>query len=363
MVLFLTFIVKNTQVNMAKQNIASGFGFLSQEAGFEISESIIEYWADDTYRKALWVGLLNTFKVAVIGNILALFLGVFIGILRISPNWILKTVCSFYIEITRNVPLLLQLLFWYAMFTEVFPPVREAWSFRDSFFLSQRGFYFPTIEFSSSGEILFFSSFLLAIILCLFLFSLEKKKFCKRETSYNRFLLFLPVILLPLFTFIAFGIEVKVEYPKLGGFNFMGGSSVSPEFFSLMIGLVFYTAAFNAEIVRAGILSIPKGQWEAGSSLGLSRFQVLKSIVLPQSKKVIIPPLISQILNLIKNSSLAVGIGYPDFVAVANTTMNQTGQAIEAVLLIMIVYLIFSLTTSFSLNLYNKRFIKQGARS
>lgn len=350
----VSILVYNTQENLAKQNIASGFGFLSQEAGFEISETIIDYWADDTYRKAIWVGILNTFKVAIIGNILAVFLGIMVGIFRLSPNWLVSRISLWYIELTRNVPLLLQLFFWYALFTEILPPVKQAWNPLPHVFLTQRGFYFPIFE-SAPGWTAFFWTFFAGLIGCLGVnFWSEKYRQRTGKKPKTTYLYLGLLLIFPLIAWAIGGAPLILDRPQLGGFNFNGGYSLTPEFAALMCGLVLYTGAFNAEIVRAGIESVSKGQWEAGESLGLSRFQVLRLIVLPQSLRVIIPPLTSQVLNLIKNSSLAVGIGYPDFVAVANTTMNQTGQAIEAVLLIMGVYLVFSLTTSILMNTYNR---------
>lgn len=347
-------LVQNTQDNLAKQNIASGFGFLSQEAGFEISETIVEYWADDNYKLALWVGVLNTFKVALIGNFFAIFLGILVGIFRLSPNWIVSRLSLWYIEMTRNVPLLLQLFFWYAVFTEILPPVKEAWNPVSHLFLTQRGFFLPIFK-PHPGWTAFFTTFTIGVIGCFVVnFWAEKSRQKKGRKPKTTYLYLGLLIILPVIAWAIAGAPLEIDKPELGGFNFSGGYSITPEFMALMFGLIFYTGAFNAEIVRAGIESVSKGQWEAGESLGLSRFQILRLIVLPQSLRVIIPPLTSQVLNLIKNSSLAVGIGYPDFVAVANTTMNQTGQAIEAVLLIMAVYLVFSLTTSVTMNTYNR---------
>lgn len=352
--LFIAMLVINTQQNLEKQNIASGFGFLTQEAGFEISESSIEYWADDNYRKALWVGILNTLKVAIIGNFLAILVGVIGGICRLSPNWLLSRIFAAYIELARNIPLLLQLFFWYAVFTEIFPGVKESLNPLPGVYVSQRGFFFPV---PVAHEVwpwvkMTFIFGVFGTFLCNFFLKKRREKTGK-VTSLWPFTLGL-TLGLPLIVWLIGGAPTALDIPEMGGFNFSGGASLTPEFVALMLGLVLYTGAFNAEIVRAGIESVSKGQWEASESLGLNRIQTLRLVVLPQSLRVIVPPMTSQILNLIKNSSLAVGIGYPDFVAVANTTMNQTGQAIEAVLLIMLVYLFFSLTTSFVMNLYNR---------
>jgi len=305
---FTYFLYFNTQENLKQQNIATGFEFLQLEAGFEIADSVIEYWSDDSYQKALLAGLANTFKVAIFGSFFALVFGVLLGVSRLSKNFLLARLSLGFVELVRNIPLLLQLFFWYAIFTEVFPPVKKAWEILPNTFLSQRGLVFPSLSF---GE----------------------------EHLFN------------------------ISYPAIGNFGFTGGGSLTPEFICLMLGLVLYTSAFIAEIVRAGIISVSKGQWEAGLALGLSELQIMRFIVLPQALRVIIPPLTSQILNLVKNSSLAIGIGYPDFVAVANTTMNQTGQAIEVVLLIMAVYLFFSLSISLIMNIYNNKVALKGGRS
>ena len=344
----------NTQENLASQNIATGFGFLSQEAGFQISESMISYWPDDTYLRALKVGFFNTLKVGVIGNILAIILGVVIGVLRLSPNWPISKLCHSFIEVIRNIPLLLQLLFWYAVFTEVFPNVHEAFSPLSGIFISQRGFNFPVL---SDHYIWLWvqGGFGIGLILCIVIYRYLNKKAQKQGESYTFWPYTLGLLfIVPLIIWAIGGFPFQWDIPTLGKFNFEGGGGISPEFSALMVGLILYTAAFNAEIVRAGILSVDKGQWEAAESLGLNKLQSLRYIILPQSMRVVIPPLTSQVLNLIKNSSLAVGIGYPDFVAVANTTMNQTGQAIEGVMMIMMVYLFFSLLSSFVMNRYHR---------
>lgn len=352
--IFLAILVSNTQENLAKQNIASGFGFLAQEAGFEISETSIDYWPDDTYQRALYAGIVNTFKIAIIGNFFAILLGIVVGVCRLSPNWILSRICAAYIEVARNIPLLLQLFFWYAVFTEIFPGVKESLNPLPGVFVSQRGFFFPIPKEHYIWPWVQWT-FLLGILGCFashYFLRRHRENTGVTKPIWPFALTFL--LGLPLIVWLIGGAPHQLDVPELGGFNFSGGMTLTPEFVALMLGLVIYTGAFNGEIVRAGIESVSKGQWEAGQSLGLSRYQTLRLIVLPQSLRVIVPPLTSQVLNLIKNSSLAVGIGYPDFVAVANTTMNQTGQAIEAVLLIMLVYLFFSLTTSFVMNLYNR---------
>jgi general L-amino acid transport system permease protein len=347
-------IISVTRGNLEKQNIASGFGFLDSEAGFEISETLIEYWADDTYRKALWVGLLNTVKIAVLGNLLAIFLGLLIGVCRLSSNWLVSKTSQAYIEIIRNVPLLLQLLFWYSIFTEIFPGVKQAYQPIENVFISQRGFFFPVFAEHPAWfwvKLFFGLGFIFTFISWFFL-KYFREKTGKLIPLWPFATVF--ILLIPLLSWAVGGAPTEIDPPVLGGFNFSGGISFTPEYIALLLGLVLYTSAFNAEIVRAAIISVSKGQWEAGSALGLTKAQNLRLVIIPQSLRVMIPPMTSQVLNLVKNSSLAVGIGYPDFVSVANTTMNQTGQAIEGVILIMLCYLFFSLSISFLMNFYNR---------
>ena len=297
--LLLWFLVSNTAHNLETRKIASGFGFLWREAGFEIGETgAIAYGAADSYLRALGVGLWNTVRVAAIGVVLATLLGTLIGLARLSPNWLLKKLAAGYVETIRNVPLLVQLFFWYAIISEILPDPADALQPLAGVFLSNRGIAFPT----------------------------------------------------------------PWSTPELNGFNFTGGASLSPEFAALLVGLVTYTAAFIAEIVRAGVLSVGRGQVDAAYSMGLTRRGALRFVVLPQALRLIVPPLTSQYLNLAKNSSLAVAIGYPDLVSIANTTMNQTGQAIEGVAIIMAVFLTISLSISAFMNWYNRRVALKGVR-
>jgi general L-amino acid transport system permease protein len=286
------FLISNTAANLEARRIASGFGFLERAAGFEIGESaFLAYSAGDTYARALAVGVANTLLVAAIGIVLATLLGTAVGLSRLSSNFLMKNISAAYVEFLRNVPLLVQLFFWYALITEALPPPREALHPLPGVFLANRGLFLP----SFSGV------------------------------------------------------------PVLDGFNFTGGISISPEFAALLVGLATYTAAFIAEIVRAGILAVPRGQVEAGQALGLGRRDVLRHVVVPRALRVIVPPLASQYLNLVKNSSLAVAIGYPDLVSIANTGINQTGQAIEGIAIIMAVYLTISLVISAFMNWFNAR--------
>ena len=351
----LYLLYSNTAANLEKQNIASGFDFLEREAGFEISESPIEYSSEANYTKALWVGVLNTLKVALWGNFFAVLLGVVIGVARLSSNWLLSKMAFCYIELFRNIPLLLLLFFWYALFSEIFPGPKEAFQLLPGVYLSNRGLVVPVLAEHSIWPYVWAASFvgLIASLLLKSFFKRLREEQGKHITTWPWHVGLL--IGLPTIVWLLGGAPWSWDVPRLGGFNFSGGYVLSPEFASLIFGLILYTAAFNAEIVRAGILAVNRGQWEAAKSLGLSRRKTLRLVILPQSLRVAIPPLTGQILNLTKNSSLAVAIGYPDFVSVANTIMNQTGQAIEIVLLIMAIYLIFSLLTSVFMNFYDAK--------
>ena len=349
------YLFTNTLTNLERQNIATGFGFFDKEASFEIGESLIPYSAADTYARALLVGVLNTLKVAFIGVILTVILGTFVGIARLSTNWLVSRLAAIYTEVLQDIPVLLQLFFWYAIFYEVLPSPRQSLNPIAGIFLSNRGMVVGVPE-SHPAHTWMLAAFAAG---CLAVWILRRWARKRQERTGQIFPVFwtsLAILLaLPAAAWIAGGAPVKMDIPELRGFNFEGGINVSPEFAALLLGLVLYTAAFVAEIVRAGIQSVSHGQTEAAMSLGLRPGKVLQLVILPQALRVIIPPLTSQMLNLTKNSSLAVAIGFPDFVSVANTTINQTGQAIEGIALIMAVYLIFSLTTSVIMNWYNKR--------
>ncbi len=349
------YLVSNTMDRLSQQSIASGFGFLDKPASFGISESLIAYSPADTYGRAFLVGLLNTFKVGVLGIILATLIGTLIGVARLSSNWLISKLASMYVETLRNVPLLLQLFFWFALVTEILPHPRQALSPMEGVFLSNRGLMFPIPEYHPVHTWMLMA-LVVAVLGCL---ALARHAHHLQDRTGRQFPLLwssLGLLLgLPLLVFLAFGAPLTLDVPALKGFNFRGGLTISPEFTALLAGLTFYTAAFIAEIVRSGILAVPKGQTEASLALGLSRARVLRLVILPQALRVIIPPLTSQYLNLIKNSSLAVAIGYPDLVSIANTTINQTGQAIEGIAMIMATYLTISLAISAFMNWYNKR--------
>lgn len=301
------YFIANAVDNLLARRIASGFGFLRREAGFEIGETtLLSYSAADSYLKALVVGLLNTFRVALLAIAFSTVIGVAIGLARLSPNWLLAKLASAYVELLRNIPLVVQLFFWYAVIAESLPAPAQALRPLPGVFISNRGLALPVIS-----------------------------------------------TLLPM----------QIDYPAFTGFNFSGGMALSPEFTALLLGLALYTAAFIGEIVRAGILAVDRGQYEAAMSQGLSQAQLMRLIILPQALRLVVPPVTSQYLNCAKNSSLAVAIGYPDLVSIANTVINQTGQAIEGIAIIMLVYLTISLAISAAMNSYNRRIALRGART
>lgn len=343
--------------NLARSHIASGFGFWNATAGFDISQTLIEYSPrGSTYGRAFWVGLLNTLLVAGLGIVFATILGFIVGISRLSRNWLLAKVAGGYVETIRNLPLLLQLLFWYNAVLKALPDIRESIAIPGGAFLNNRGFFLP-LPVSKSGfgavEIA-----LLAGIVAAFAFYVWARKRQER-TGQQAPVLWVTLALvigLPLAVFALTGFPLGFEFPQAGRFNITGGVEVLPEFAALLFGLSIYTAAFIAEVVRAGILAVSRGQSEAAYSLGLRPGPTLRLVVIPQAMRVIIPPLTSQYLNLTKNSSLAVAIGYPDLVQVfTGTVLNQTGQAVEVVAITMLVYLVISLATSLLMNVYNSR--------
>jgi general L-amino acid transport system permease protein len=349
------YLVSNTLANLERQAIATGFGFLAKEASFEIGESLISYSAADRYARALLVGVLNTLLVSFIGIILTVILGTFVGIARLSTNWLVAKLAAVYIEVFQDIPVLLQLFFWYALFYEVLPSPRQALSPFNGVFMSNRGLVVAVPEYAPA-HMYMAVAFLAGCLVVYFLRRWARKRQAKTGQPFPVFSVSIGLlIVLPLLAWLSGGAPTAMSVPQLKGFNFQGGLNISPEFSALLLGLVLYTAAFVAEAVRAGIQSVSKGQREAAMSIGLKPNRVLQLVILPQALRVIIPPLTSQMLSLTKNSSLAVAIGYPDFVSVAGTAINQTGQAIEGVAMIMIVYLCFSLSTSAFMNWYNKK--------
>ena len=349
------YFVRNTNQNLAARHIATGFGFLDRVAGIPIGESLLPYNpAVNTYGRALLIGVLNTLQVAVIGVVLATILGTLIGIGRLSKNWLLSKLTAFYVETLRDIPLLLQLLFWYTVLQGL-PGPKQAWSLGHIAFLSNRGMKLPRLDWQPAH-----SWALLALIAGFVGTMMWNRRARRQQEATGVRPAVWPIALglligFPVIVWAALGAPFALELPALRGFNFQGGVSISPEYFALMLGLVVYTASYIAEIVRSGIQAIPQGQWEAAGALGLRNGLVLRQIVLPQAMRVIIPPMTSQYLNLTKNSSLAVAIGFQDIVSIANTTLNQTGQAIEGIAIIMAVYLTISLSISVLMNWYNAR--------
>ena len=349
------YLVNNTLINLEKQNIASGFEFLEKEAAFEIGETPIQYSAADSYGRALIVGALNTLKVSFVGIILCLIIGIIVGVARLSTNWLVSRIALIYIEVMQNIPVLLQLFFWYALFYESFPGPRQALNPIDGLFICNRGVAMG-IPASHPAHKFIIMALVLGLVISFIIKKWAKKRQDETGTDFPVFWTSVGITLgLPLVVWLIAGAPSEMDIPALKGFNFKGGLMMSPEFIALLLGLVIYTSAFVAEAVRAGIQAVSRGQTEAAMSIGLKKSHILNLVVLPQALRIIIPPLTSQMLNLTKNSSLAIAIGFPDFVSVANTTINQTGQSIEGVALIMLCYLTFSLSTSVFMNWYNKK--------
>jgi general L-amino acid transport system permease protein len=349
-------VVTNVADNLRRQNIASGFEFLGRTSGFDISQTLIEYSNVSTYGRAFWVGLLNTLLVAALGIVAATAIGFMVGIARLSSNWLIARLATVYVEVVRNVPLLLQLFFWYFGVLKNLPSPRQSYVLPGGAYFNVRGLYVPALV-PQPGFGLVLGAFAAGIATAFALWWWARRR---RELTGERFPVLraalAAVIGLPLLMFLAAGQPLAVDYPELSGFNFQGGIAVQPELMALLLGLSIYTASFIAEIVRAGILGVPKGQTEAAHALGLSRGQALRLVIVPQAARIIIPPLTSQYLNLTKNSSLAVAIGYPDFVSVfTGTVLNQTGQAVEVILMTMGVFLTISLLTSLFMNWFNRR--------
>ena len=347
----------NAITNLQRANIASGFGFWSTTAGFDISQSLIEYSAQtSTYGRAFWVGLLNTLLVAGLGIVFATVLGFLVGISRLSKNWLLAKAAGGFVETIRNLPLLLQLLFWYNAVLKSLPEMRDSYTIPGGIFLNNRGLFVPEPIFGSRFSLVV-AAFVIGLIGAIAFYVWARKRQEQTGQQAPVFAVSLALVLgLPLLVLALAGFPLTFEFPQVGRFNISGGIEILPEFAALLFGLSIYTAAFIAEVVRAGILAVSHGQTEAAYSLGLRTQPTLRLIVVPQAMRVIIPPLTSQYLNLTKNSSLAVAIGYPDLVQVfTGTVLNQTGQAVEVVAITMAVYLTISLATSLLMNLYNSR--------
>ncbi|MDE1196255.1 amino acid ABC transporter permease [Pseudomonas sp. Bc-h] len=350
------YLFDNTQTNLQHRGITSGFGFLENSAGFGIAQHLIPFTESDTYARVFLIGLLNTLLVTFIGVILATLLGFIVGVARLSNNWMINKLATVYVEVFRNIPPLLQILFWYFAVFLTLPGPRAAHGFLGSFFVSSRGLNMPA-AITNDATLPFVISIVLAIVAIVVMAKWANKRFEATGVPFHKFWAGLALlIVIPALCALIFGAPVHWEMPVLKGFNFVGGWVLIPELLALTLALTVYTAAFIAEIVRSGIKSVSHGQTEAARSLGLRPGPTLRKVIIPQALRVIIPPLTSQYLNLAKNSSLAAGIGYPEMVSLfAGTVLNQTGQAIEVIAITMSVYLAISISISLLMNWYNKR--------
>jgi general L-amino acid transport system permease protein len=350
---FGLFLYNNVVDNLARQNIATGFGFLGQVSNFDIGEKLIPYTPRSTYLDALAVGLVNTLVVSAAGIVIATLLGFLIGIARVSGNWMLERLALTYVEIVRNNPVILQAIFWVVVLRNL-PTPKNALVLGDLGFLTNRGLFFAAPA-PNPAHLWMWLALAAGIIACV-VGNITARKY--REASGKYVDMFLPGLALifgpPLLVWLAMGAPTEISYPVHQGFNYVGGLSISPEFTALLIGISMYASGFIAEIVRSGIQATPKGQVEAARSIALKPRFVMRYVVLPQAMRVIVPPLTSQYVSLIKNSSIAVVVGYPDLVNIGNTMMNQTGQAVEAIIVMMVVYLAISLTASLVMNLFNR---------
>ncbi|WP_395541481.1 amino acid ABC transporter permease [Neotabrizicola sp. sgz301269] len=347
------YLYQNVVENLSRQNIATGFGFLKEVSQFEIGETLIGYSSRDTYGRALMVGLMNTLSVSAAGIVLATVIGFAVGIMRVSSNWLLQRIALTYVEIVRNIPVILQVIFWAAVIRNL-PAPRQALDLWGLGFLSNRGLTF-LMPVADPAHAWMLAALAIGIVAAVIAARLARRH---REATGRYIDMLWPsvglILGLPLLTWLGFGAPHELSFPERQGFNFAGGATISPEFVALMAGIALYSSGFIAEIVRAGIQATPRGQVEAARSIALRPRFILRYVVLPQALRVIVPPLTSQYVSLIKNSSIAVVIGYPDLVNIGNTVMNQTGQAVEAIAVMMVVYLIVSLVTSIAMNFYNR---------
>ena len=351
---FIYLLVQQTAANLDKRGISSGFDFLSMSAGYDISIRLIPFTSEDTHLRAYFVGLLNTLMIAVCGCFLATILGFVVGVIRLSSNWLFRNIAYVYVEFTRNVPVLLQIVLYYSILLHL-PKIKQAIVLFEGFYLTNRGLYSP-LPIIKDGFSIVLASFIIAIILSIFIKKNLKRKQEQTGKQYPIFLINSALIIFtPIIFYYIMGMPIDFEIPVLKGFNFKGGMVVRPEFIGMLLGLSIYTAAFISETVRSGIISVSKGQREASQALGLKNNLVMRLIIIPQALRVIIPPLTSQYLNLTKNSSLGIAIGYADLVhGFGGISLNQTGRAIEIMLMVMVTYLTISLIISLFMNLYNK---------
>ncbi len=352
---FVCIITSNTIHNLQRSNISSGFGFLNGRAGFDIGQSLIDYNNDNTFGRAFLVGLLNTLQVAILGIITASIIGFIVGIARLSHNWLISKLAQAYVEIFRNLPPLLVIFFWYKGVITILPQARDSVAMPLGTFVNNRGLFYPKSVWGE-GAWLIPVAFLVGIVITYFVYRWAKARQMRTGQPFRTGLVGTAIIIgLPVLTFLALGAPLTFDYPVAGRFNLTGGAVVAPEFLSLYLALSFYTASFIAEIVRGGIKAVPKGQTEAANALGLRGNTTTRLIIVPQAMRIIIPPLTSQYLNLTKNSSLAVAVGFSDLVAVGGTILNQTGQAVEVVAIWLLVYLSLSLTTALIMNWFNAK--------
>ena len=352
--LFIYLIAQQTAYNLEKRGISSGFDFLNLSAGYDISIRLIPFTSEDTHFRAYFVGLLNTLMIAVCGCFLATIIGFLVGVIRLSSNWLFRNIAYVYVEFTRNVPVLLQIILYYSVLLHL-PKIKQAIEIFDGFFLTNRGLFSPSPIFKEGFSLVLWS-FLIAIIASILIKKILKKKQEQTGKQYPIFLINSALIIFtPILVYYVMGRPLEFDVPVLKGFNFKGGMVIRPEFLGMLFGLSIYTAAFISETVRSGIIAVSKGQREASQALGLKNNLVMRLIVIPQALRVIIPPLTSQYLNLTKNSSLGIAIGYADLVHVfGGISLNQTGRAIEIMLMVMLTYLTISLTISLFMNIYNK---------
>ena len=352
--LFIYLIAQQTAYNLEKRGISSGFDFLNLSAGYDISIRLIPFTSEDTHFRAYFVGLLNTLMIAVCGCFLATIIGFLVGVIRLSSNWLFRNIAYVYVEFTRNVPVLLQIILYYSILLHL-PKIKQAIEIFDGFFLTNRGLFSPSPIFKEGFSLVLWS-FLIAIIASILIKKILKKKQEQTGKQYPIFLINSALIIFtPILVYYIMGRPLEFDVPVLKGFNFKGGMVIRPEFLGMLFGLSIYTAAFISETVRSGIIAVSKGQREASQALGLKNNLVMRLIVIPQALRVIIPPLTSQYLNLTKNSSLGIAIGYADLVhGFGGISLNQTGRAIEIMLMVMLTYLTISLTISLFMNIYNK---------
>ncbi|XUY27940.1 amino acid ABC transporter permease [Agrobacterium sp. rho-8.1] len=352
---FVWIITSNTIHNLQRSNISSGFGFLNGRAGFDIGQTLIDYNNDNTFGRAFLVGLMNTLQVAILGIITASIIGFIVGIARLSKNWLISKLAQAYVEIFRNLPPLLVIFFWYKGVITILPQARDSVGMPLGTFLNNRGFFYPR-QVWGEGSWMIPVAFLVGVVITYFVYRWAKARQMRTGQPFRTGIFGTAIIIgLPLVTFLAIGAPLTFDYPIAGRFNLTGGAVVAPEFLSLYLALSFYTASFIAEIVRGGIKAVAKGQTEAASALGMRGNNITRLIVVPQAMRIIIPPLTSQYLNLTKNSSLAVAVGFSDLVAVGGTILNQTGQAVEVVAIWLAVYLTLSLTTALIMNWFNAK--------